>query len=74
MAKYLVVEIQKLSDGSIAVPPVHTEETYFAAASTFHSVCAVAAASDVPVHSVVLLNETGQTQGLESFNHTESAE
>ena len=72
MAKYLIIEIQKFADGTIAVPPVHTEETYFAAASTFHSICSIAAASEVPVHSVVLLTETGQTQGLESFNHTDT--
>ena len=72
MAKYLVIEIQKFADGTIAVPPVQTEDSYFDAASTFHSVCAVAAASEVPVHSVVLLTENGQTQGLESFNHTDS--
>lgn len=70
MAKYLIIEIQKFADGTIAVPPVSTEDSYFEAASTFHSVCAVAAASEVPVHSVVLLTENGQTQGLESFNHT----
>ncbi len=70
MAKYLIIEIQKFSDGTIAVPPVNTEDNYFDAASTFHSVCSIAAASEVPVHSVVLLTENGQTQGLESFNHT----
>lgn len=70
MAKYLIIEIQKFADGTIAVPPVNTEDNYFDAASTFHSVCSIAAASEVPVHSVVLLTENGQTQGLESFNHT----
>ena len=74
MAKYLVIEIQKFADGTIAVPPVHTEDSFFEAASTFHSICAVAAASEVPVHSVVLLTETGQTQGLESFSHTDNQE
>lgn len=74
MAKYLIIEIQKFADGTIAVPPVNTAEEYFDAASVFHSKCSIAAASEVPVHSVVLLTETGQTQGLESFNHTESVE
>lgn len=72
MAKYLIIEIQKFADGTIAVPPVNTEDTYFDAASTFHSKCSVAAASEVPVHSVVLLTENGQTQGLESFNHADT--
>jgi len=70
--KYLIIEIQKMSDGSIAVPPVSTADNLNAARSTFYSLCAVAAVSTVPLHSVVLLNEAGQTLGLESFDHTES--
>lgn len=45
--------------------------TFLQARSTFYSLCAVAAISEVPVHSVVLLNEVGQELGLESFNHTD---
>ena len=69
--KYLIIEIQKLANGTIAVPPVNTADNLNAARSTFYSLCAVAAVSDVPLHSVVLLNEAGQTLGLESFDHTE---
>ena len=68
--KYLIIEIQKLANGSIAIPPVSTADTLNAARSTFYSLCAVAAVSDVPLHSVVLLNEAGQTYALESFDHT----
>ena len=67
--KYIIIEIQKFSDGTVAVPPIHTADSFFEASSTFHSICATAAVSDVPVHSAVLMNETGQTYGLESFNH-----
>lgn len=69
--KYVIIEMQKFSDGTVAVPPIHTEDTFFAARSTFHSLCSIAAVSEVPVHSVVLLNETGQELGLESFNHAD---
>lgn len=67
--KYLIIEIQKASDGTIAVSPVSTAETFFAARSTFHSICASAAISQVAVHTVVLLNDVGQELALESFNH-----
>ena len=67
--KYIIVEIQKSSDGTIAVSPVSTAETFFAARSTFHSICASAAISQVDVHTVVLLNDVGQELALESFNH-----
>lgn len=69
--KYVIIEMQKFSDGTVAVPPIHTEDSFFEARSTFHSLCAIAAVSEVPVHSVVLLNETGQELGLESFNHAD---
>lgn len=70
--KYLILEIQKFADGSIAVPPVNTADNLNAARSTFYSKCSVAAVSDVPLHSVVLMNEAGQTLGLESFDHTDN--
>lgn len=69
--KYVIIEIQKFADGTIAVSPIHTADTFLQARSTFYSLCAVAAISEVPVHSVVLLNETGQELGLESFNHAD---
>jgi len=68
--KYLIIEIQKFADGTLAVPPVNTADSLNSARSTFYSKCAVAAVSDVPLHSVVLLNEAGQTYALESFDHT----
>lgn len=69
--KYIVIEIQKFSDGTIAVPPVNTADNFFNASSIFHGKCEVAAISEVPVHSVVLLTENGQMMGYESFNHEE---
>lgn len=70
MAKYIVLEIQKASDGTIATPPLSTAETLNAARSTFYSKCSIAAVSEVPVHTIVLMTDAGQTIGLESFDHT----
>ena len=67
--KYIVLEIQKLADGSVAVPPISSHDTLNAARSAFFTVCAAAAVSDVPLHSAVMLTESGQTLGLESFDH-----
>ena len=69
--KYLILEIQKFADGTIATPPLETAETLNSARSTFYSKCAVAAVSTVPVHTVVLLTDVGQMIGLESFSHEE---
>ena len=74
MAKYIVMEIQKSQDGTIAVPPITTADTLNSARSSFYSICAIAAISSVPVHTVVLLNDVGQEIGMESFNHEEESE
>ncbi len=69
--KYIVIEIQKFADGTIAVPPIATYDSYFDAASRFHTILASAAISEVPVHSAVILTETGQQIGIASFNHVD---
>lgn len=69
--KYVIIELQKFADGTLAVPPVNTAEDFFNASSIFHGKCEIAAISEVPVHSIVLLTENGQTMGYESFNHTD---
>ena len=66
--KYLVIEIQKFSDGTVAVPPIATFDSFFEALSRYHTILAAAAISDVPVHSCVLLNEVGQELRMDSYN------
>ena len=68
--KYIVLEIQKFADGSIAVPPINSFDSFFDAASRYHTILAAAAVSDVPLHSAVMLTEAGQTIRLDSFDHT----
>ena len=68
---YSVMEIQKFADGSIAVPPIATYESFFEAASRYHSILLVAAVSEVPVHSAVMLNDVGQEIRYDTFNHTD---
>lgn len=66
--KYLVIELQKFADGTLAVPPVATFDSWFEAVSRYHSILATAAISDVPVHSCVILTETGQEIKMDSYN------
>lgn len=66
--KYIVIEIQKFSDGTIAVPPIATFDSFFEAVSRYHTIMATAAISDVPVHSAVILTDTGQEIKLDSYN------
>jgi len=72
--KYLVIEIQKFADGTIAVPPIATYDTFFGAINKFHTVMAAAAISEVPVHSCVVLNEVGQEIRMDSYDKNSSPE
>ena len=65
---YIVLEIQKFADESVAVPPVATYESFFDAVSRYHTILAAAAISDVPVHSALILTDTGQEIRLDSYN------
>ena len=69
--KYLVIEIQKAVDGTIAVPPVATYDNLFDALSKYHTVLAAAAISEVPVHTCVILNDVGQEIRMDSYNKAE---
>ena len=69
MAKYVVIELQKFADGTLAVPPVSTHDTFFDAMARYHTILSVAATSDVPVHSALVLTDVGQEIRLDSFNH-----
>lgn len=68
--KYIVIEIQKSADGTIAVPPIGSYDNFFDAMSAYHTILASAAISSVPVHTALVLNEVGQEIRLDSFDHT----
>ena len=72
--KYIVVEIQKFADGTIAIPPVSTYDTLLNAMSKYHQVMAVAAVSEVPIHSCVVLTDVGQEIRMDSYNKNEPTE
>ena len=66
--KYIVIEIQKAADGSVAIPAPATYDNLFDALSKYHTVLAAAAISAVPVHTCVILNDVGQEIRMDSYN------
>ncbi len=68
--KYVVVEIQTNSDGTIG-NLVTAYDSRFAAESAFHGILAAAAISDKPVHAAVLLTNEGVLRNAESYKHGE---
>lgn len=68
---YLVIEIQKMDNGTVAVAPVSSYDSYYAALNKYHTVLAAAAVSSVAVHSAVILDETGSLLFSDSFSHAQ---
>lgn len=63
---YVVVEIQKAETMATLVT---SHETLAEAENKYHTVLAYAAVSEVPVHSAVMLTETGSFMKSECFTH-----
>lgn len=70
MMKYLIVEIQRFANGSVAQQTtVHGNRAE--AEQRYHEVLMYAAVSDVAVHSAVMLDDTGRRIKGETYNHGE---
>lgn len=65
---YLVIEIQKNTDGAIG-NFVWAYTNINEAESKFHTVLASAATSTLPVHSCAMLNEIGYCIKSQSYTH-----
>lgn len=72
---YFIFEMQKLSDTQLAIPtPLNTEKDWNQAESKFHSLCAVAAVSSVPKHTVVMIDEGGYVINAKCYEHGKEGE
>lgn len=65
---YVVIELQKSSDGTIA-SLVTTHADLNDAESKFHQVLSYAAVSNVPIHSCAMLSEDAYLVKAESYSH-----
>lgn len=65
---YIVIELQKNSDGTLG-NIVQTFENRNSAESAYHSILASAAISALPVHSATILTEEGQQLLHGSYAH-----
>ncbi len=64
---YLVIEIQSTNDTAANI--VNSYDVRSDAESKYHSILAAAAVSEVPVHTAVLITDTGKTLKNESYSH-----
>ena len=68
MKDYIVIEIQRNSDGTMAVLS-DTYEDVASARSSFYTKCGIAVLSNVLIHSLVLMNNAGNVIEQKSFRH-----
>lgn len=71
---YIILEIQKMNDGSVAiVPPVSYAERD-KAEQKYHTVLAYASVSTCDVHSAVMLTDEGELIKKETYYHGQPEE
>ena len=68
---YHIIEIQTTNNNSVIVTPIPSSENKYEADSIFHQKMSYAAISQVPIHTVVMINEEGILMRSGSYNHTE---
>ena len=66
---YIIIEIQKMNNGSCAVVPPTTYTDQRIAEQAYHTALSHAAVSQVDVHSVVMLDDTGARIKGETYYH-----
>lgn len=68
MKDYIVIEIQRNLDGTMDVLPT-TYEDISSARSSFYTKCGIAVLSSVYIHSLALLNNSGNVIEQKTFRH-----
>lgn len=66
---YIIIEIQKSNNGSVAIVPPASYTNQAQAEQAYHTALAAAAVSSVDVHSVVMLSDTGDRLKGETYYH-----
>ena len=66
--KYLTIEIQTSADGTVS-NLVTAHDTRLAAESTYHTILAAAAISQLPCHAAMLVTSEGYPVAYESYKH-----
>lgn len=66
---YIIIEIQKSNNGTVAIVPPASYTDQWLAEQAYHTALAAAAVSQVDVHSVVMLDDTGARIKGETYYH-----
>lgn len=66
---FIIIEMQTNGESTAVVTPIKTEKEYNKALNKYYTTLAAAAVSTVDVHTVMLIDEKGDTVRVESFDH-----
>ena len=66
---YIIIEIQKSNNGTVAIVPPASYTELNKAEQAYHQALSAAAVSSVNVHSVVMLSDTGERIKGEAYYH-----
>ena len=66
---YILIEMQTSGD-TTSIPPIATRADWQEAEAEFHRLCSIAAVSSVPIHTVMMADEYGNTQRAEHYVHS----
>ena len=67
--KYIVIELQKITEDADISTIVTTKNTKEEAESTYYSILASAAISTIPVHGAIIIDEMGNPIKNNSYTH-----
>lgn len=67
--KYIVIELQKLTEDADVSTIVYPKNTKEEAESTYYSILASAAISTIPVHGAIIIDEMGNPIKNNSYKH-----
>ena len=71
---FIVVEIQTMTDGSVAVLQPTVKASRPEAESVFHSILSYAAQSEIPMHAAVLMTNEGIVLDRKAYTHSTGEE
>ncbi len=66
---FIVIEMQKLDENTLAILPANTYNTRDEAESKYHAILSTAAISNVWKHSAILLDEDGVPLAYNCYVH-----
>jgi len=73
MGKFITIELQSFADGSVALQK-WTYDTIPEAEAKYYTLLSVAALSNVPIHTAMIIDPFGTCLASKSYTHNEGVE